>query len=134
MLVIDDDPVILELLRMNLERRFDVVCATDGSRVGQGTSTARKPGPGSHLPTSPLSRGVCSVLGGRRCCGARVAIVARRAEDMPNTAVVVVNSEDEVTAEAFNNAWLAQLQSGEPLHVNVTAAQTLAEACAAGEV
>ncbi len=52
---------------------------------------------------------------------------------MPNAAVVVVKPEDEVTAEAFN-AWLAQLQSGEPVHLHVTATQRLAEARAAGEV
>ena len=62
-----------------------------------------------------------------------IGVVVRRAEDMPSAAVVVVNPDDEVTAEAFN-AWLAQLQSGEPLHLDVTAAQTLAEARAAGEV
>lgn len=62
-----------------------------------------------------------------------IGLVVRRAEDMPNAAVVVVNPDDEVTAKAFN-AWLAQLQSGEPVHLDVTAAQTLAEAHAAGEV
>lgn len=56
-----------------------------------------------------------------------------RAEDVPDPAVVVVNTDDEVTPEAFRD-WLDQLQSGEPLHLGVTAAQTLAEARAAGEV
>ncbi len=56
-----------------------------------------------------------------------------RAENVPDPAVVVVNTDDEVTPEAFRD-WLEQLQSGEPLHLGVTAAQTLAEARAAGEV
>jgi hypothetical protein len=47
--------------------------------------------------------------------------------------VVVVNPDDEVTPDAFR-AWLDQLQTGEPLQVAVTAAQTLADARAAGEV
>ena len=59
--------------------------------------------------------------------------MVRRAEDLPDPAVVIVNPDDEVTAEAFR-AWLDQLQSGEPVHLDVTAAQTLAEARAAGEV
>ena len=62
-----------------------------------------------------------------------VDAVVSRAEDLPNPAVVVVNADDEVTPEAFR-AWLDQLQSGEPLDLGVTAAQTLAEARAAGEV
>ena len=57
----------------------------------------------------------------------------RSADDLPNPAVVVVNPEDDVTPEAFV-AWLDQLQSGVPLDLGVTAAQTLAEARAAGEV
>jgi hypothetical protein len=60
-------------------------------------------------------------------------VVVSRAEDVPDPAVVVVNPDDEVTPEAFR-AWLDQLQSGEPLDLGVTAAQTLAEARAAGEV
>ena len=59
--------------------------------------------------------------------------VVSRAEDMPDPAVVVVNPDDEVTSEAFS-LWLDQLQSGDPVHLSVTAAQTLAEARAAGEV
>ena len=59
--------------------------------------------------------------------------VVSRAEDLPDPAVVVVNPADEVTPEAFRE-WLDQRQSGEPLHLGVTAAQTLAEARAAGEV
>jgi hypothetical protein len=59
--------------------------------------------------------------------------VVSRAEDLPDPAVVVVNPDDEVTPEAFRE-WLDQLQSGEPLQLGVTAAQTLAEARAAGEV
>ncbi len=60
--------------------------------------------------------------------------MARRAEDQPlDPAVVVVNPDDEATPEAFSS-WLDQLQSGEPLHLGVTAAETLAEVRAAGEV
>jgi hypothetical protein len=61
-----------------------------------------------------------------------IAVVSR-AEDVPDPAVVVVNSDDEVTPEAFRE-WLDQRQSGEPLRLGVTAAQTLTEARAAGEV
>ncbi len=88
-------------------------------------------GPGSTGPSPPMSS--TSSPQGRLELGGTIGVVVRRAEDMPNAAVVVVNSDDEVTAEAFN-AWLAQLQSGEPVHLDVTAAQTLAEARAAGEV
>ena len=56
-----------------------------------------------------------------------------RAEDLPDPAVVIVNPDDEVTPDAFR-AWLDQRQSGEPVHLGVTAAQALAEARAAGEV
>ena len=59
--------------------------------------------------------------------------MASRAEDLPDPAVVVVNPDDEVTPEAFR-AWLDQLQIGEPVQLRVTAAQTLAEAGAAGKV
>ena len=62
-----------------------------------------------------------------------VMVVVSRAEDLPDPAVVVVNPDDEVTSEAFRE-WLDRLQSGEPIHLGVTAAQTLAEARAAGEV
>jgi hypothetical protein len=47
--------------------------------------------------------------------------------------VVVINPDDDVTPEAFR-AWLDELQSGEPLDLPVSAAATLAEARAAGEV
>ena len=60
--------------------------------------------------------------------------MARRPEGQPlDPAVVVLNPDDVVTPEAFN-AWLDQRQSGEPLHLGVTAAETLAEARSAGEV
>ena len=62
-----------------------------------------------------------------------VVAVVSRAEDMPDPAVMVVNPDDDVTPEAFRD-WLDQLQSGEPLDLGVTAAQTLADARAAGEV
>lgn len=60
--------------------------------------------------------------------------MARRADDKRlDPAVVVINPDDEVTPEAFK-AWLDQRQSGELLHLGVTAAETLGEARAAGEV
>jgi len=65
--------------------------------------------------------------------GVLLIAVVSRAEDLPDPAVVVVNPDDEVTPEAFRE-WLDQLQSGEPLHLGVTAAQTLADGRAAGEV
>ena len=51
----------------------------------------------------------------------------------PIPAVVVVNPDDEVTPEAFA-AWLDRRQVGEPVDPGVKAADTLAEARAAGEV
>jgi hypothetical protein len=65
--------------------------------------------------------------------GVQLLAVISRAENLPDPAVVIVNPDDEVSPEAFL-AWLDQLQHGEPLHLGVTAAQTLAEARAAGEV
>ena len=60
--------------------------------------------------------------------------MARRADDKPlDPAVVVINPDDDVTPETFN-VWLDQRQSGEPLQLRVTAAETLSEARAAGEV
>lgn len=59
--------------------------------------------------------------------------VVSRAEDLPDPAVVVVNPDDDVTPEAFR-AWLDQLQLGKPVQLGVTAAETLAEARAVGEV
>ena len=60
--------------------------------------------------------------------------MARRAEGEPlDPAVVIVNPDDDVTPEAFT-AWLDQLQTGEPLRLRVTAAETLAAARASGEV
>ncbi|MGH9103489.1 MAG: hypothetical protein ACRDYD_11000 [Acidimicrobiales bacterium] len=60
--------------------------------------------------------------------------MARRAEGHKSDPVVmVVNPGDEVTPEAFR-AWLDQLQAGEPIELEVSAADTLLEARAAGEV
>jgi hypothetical protein len=59
--------------------------------------------------------------------------MARRAEDHSDDPVVADTADDDVTPEAFE-AWLDQLQVGEPLRLDVTAAETLAEARAAGEV
>ncbi len=60
--------------------------------------------------------------------------MARPVEDhaLDDSAVVVVNPDDEVTPEAFI-AWLDRLQNGTPLELSVTAAQTLGEIRAAGE-
>jgi hypothetical protein len=59
--------------------------------------------------------------------------VVRRAADIPrDPAVVVLNPDDEVTPEAFV-AWLDRRQAGEPVDPGVSAAETLAEARAAGE-
>ncbi len=66
--------------------------------------------------------------------GVRSWSMARRSDHHPiDPAVVAVNPDEEVTPEAFTT-WLDQLQSGEPIELGVTAAQTLAEARAAGEV
>ena len=48
-------------------------------------------------------------------------------------AVVVINPDDEVTPDAFR-VWLDQPQGGEPVELPVTAAETLAETRAAGDV
>jgi hypothetical protein len=45
---------------------------------------------------------------------------------------VVPNPDDEVTPETFA-AWLDRRQAGEPIDPAVSAAETLAEARAAGE-
>jgi hypothetical protein len=60
--------------------------------------------------------------------------VARNPADVPsNPAVVVLNPDDDVTAESFT-AWLDRRQAGDPFEPGVRAAETLAEARAAGEV
>lgn len=59
--------------------------------------------------------------------------VVRRAADIPrDPAVVVLNPDDEVTAETFT-AWLDRRQAGEPVDPGISAAETLAEARASGE-
>lgn len=47
--------------------------------------------------------------------------------------MVVINPDDDVTPAAFF-AWLDEIQAEEPLDLPVSAAETLAEARAAGEV
>src|SRR5512144_2358634 len=59
--------------------------------------------------------------------------VARRANERSGDPLVPGPADEDVTPEAFT-AWLDQLQVGEPLRLGVTAADTLAEARAAGEV
>jgi len=60
--------------------------------------------------------------------------VARRASDSPaDPAIVVLNPDDDVTAESFE-AWLEHRQAGVPADPGVRAAETLVEARAAGEV
>jgi hypothetical protein len=44
----------------------------------------------------------------------------------------MVSPQDEVTPAAFG-AWLEQLQTGEPIHLDVTAAETLGDVRATGE-
>lgn len=62
-----------------------------------------------------------------------IAIVVRRASDIPHDpAVVVLNPDDEVTPETFA-AWLDHRQAGEPVDPGISAAETLAEARASGE-
>ena len=54
--------------------------------------------------------------------------MARRAADgLGDGAVVVINPDDEVTAEAFSE-WLDRRQIGEPVDPGVSAAETLEEA------
>jgi hypothetical protein len=52
--------------------------------------------------------------------------MARRAPEVPNPAVVVVNPDDDITPEAFA-AWLRRRRGAAPLTPAVTAAETLAE-------
>jgi hypothetical protein len=60
--------------------------------------------------------------------------VASNAADLPDDpAIVVLNPDEEVTAEAFQ-AWLDEVQAEDPIDPGVTAAETLAELRAAGEV
>ena len=59
--------------------------------------------------------------------------MARRPDIPFDPAVVVINPDDEVTPESFA-AWLDRRQVGEAVDPGVKAADTLAEARAAGEV
>ncbi|MDP8928487.1 MAG: hypothetical protein M3O70_07915 [Actinomycetota bacterium] len=60
--------------------------------------------------------------------------MAGSAEEFPGyPAVIVINPDDNVTSETFA-AWLDQLQTGEPVQLPVSAAETLTEARGAGEV
>jgi hypothetical protein len=60
--------------------------------------------------------------------------VARSPADLPSDpAIVVTNPEDDVTPEAVN-AWLDRHMDREPVRLEVRAADSLAEARAAGEV
>ncbi|MGH9127418.1 MAG: hypothetical protein ACRDY2_00240 [Acidimicrobiales bacterium] len=59
--------------------------------------------------------------------------MARRAVDASSDpAIVVVNPEETVTAEAFL-AWLDHRQAGNPTDPGVTAAETLSQLRVAGE-
>lgn len=63
-----------------------------------------------------------------------LGIVARGAGGQPlDPAVVEIDPDFEVTPASFN-LWLDERQSGEPLNLDVSAAETLADARAAGEV
>lgn len=63
----------------------------------------------------------------------RVEFVAGFPDTPSDPAVVVVNPDDEITPESFA-AWLDRRQAGEPVDPGVRAAESLAEARAAGEV
>lgn len=63
----------------------------------------------------------------------RVEFVAGLPDTPSDPAVVVLNPEDEITPESFT-AWLDRRQAGEPADPGVRAADSLAEARAAGEV
>jgi hypothetical protein len=59
--------------------------------------------------------------------------VARRPHDLSSDpAVVVLNPDDEVTAESFA-AWLDHRQAGDPVEPGVRAVDTLTETRATGE-
>lgn len=60
--------------------------------------------------------------------------MARSADEFSgHPAVVVINPDDDVTPEALFG-WLDEIEGEEPLHLPVTAAESLAAARAAGEV
>ncbi len=60
--------------------------------------------------------------------------MVRSPADLPaDPAVIIVNPDEEVTAETFN-AWLDRRQAGNPVDPGVRAADTLAKARAASEV
>ena len=63
----------------------------------------------------------------------RVEFVAGLPDTPSDPAVVVLNPDAEVTPESFA-AWLDRRQAGEPVDPGVRAADTLAQARAAGEV
>lgn len=61
-----------------------------------------------------------------------VKAVARDTDRLGHPAVVVINPDDEVTAENFA-AWLDRRQAGEPVDPDVSAAETLSEVRTIGE-
>jgi hypothetical protein len=63
----------------------------------------------------------------------RLEFVAGLPDTPSDPAVVVLNLDDEITPESFT-AWLDRRQAGEPVDSGVRAADSLAEARAAGEV
>ena len=63
----------------------------------------------------------------------KVEFVAGLPDTPSDPALVVLNPEDAITPESFT-AWLARRQAGEPVDPGVRAADSLAEARAAGEV
>lgn len=63
----------------------------------------------------------------------RVEFVAGLPDTPFHPAVVVLNPEDQITPESFT-AWLDRRQAGQPVDPGVRAADSLAEARAAGEV
>jgi hypothetical protein len=63
----------------------------------------------------------------------RVGCVAGLPDIPSDPAVAILNPNDEITPESFS-PWLDRRQAGEPVDPGVRAANSLAEACAAGEV
>jgi hypothetical protein len=98
----------------------------DGSLRVDGGSAA------TERSRTTAASGACR---GSRCCDSALyhVVVARRPDVPADPALVVVNPDDEVTSESFA-AWLDRRQVGKPVDPGVTAADTLAEARAAGEV
>lgn len=73
------------------------------------------------------------ILSPHSCRVDRVEFVAGFPDIPSDPTVVVLNPDEEITPESFA-AWLDRRQAGEPVDPGVRAADTRAEARAAGEV